>query len=210
MNQRIPEIPKHIVNDYSHDLLLADISAERLSQTEAQLRDDGYLVHGCVAGDLADPAVIGKLMEGIDTHGRMGVLLHTAGVSSGMAEWQRIIRTNVVGTRLLLDAIESRLQMGSVAVLIASIAGHLAPADREVDALLASNTPTETLVEEAGKHLQRLVATGLSAASFAYSGLSGPAYGVPSYCASAFCATSSAIISPSVICTVGNCSTGAL
>ena len=26
MSQRIPEIPKHIVNDYSHDLLLARLS----------------------------------------------------------------------------------------------------------------------------------------------------------------------------------------
>lgn len=162
----------------SHDLLLADISAERLAQTEAQLRDDGYLVHACVAGDLADSAVIGKLMEAIDTHGRLGVLLHTAGVSSGMAEWQRIIRTNILGTRLLLDAVESRLQMGSVGVLIASIAGHLSPADRQVDALLAANTPDEQWLAEVGAHLQRLASAAGTNGSFAYSGLSGPAYGV--------------------------------
>lgn len=162
----------------SHDLLLADISAERLSQTQAQLRDEGYLVRACVAGDLADPAVIDDLMQAIDSHGPVSVLIHTAGVSSGMAEWQRILRTNVIGTRLLLAAIESRLSMGSVGVLIASVAGHLAPADRDVDALLASNTPPDELLGKMEHHLRRLAAAQGQNGSFVYSGLSGPAYGV--------------------------------
>lgn len=162
----------------SHDLVLTDMSAERLSQTQAQLRDEGYLVRACVAGDLAEPDVIGKLMETIDSHAPLGVLIHTAGVSSGMAEWQRILRTNVVGTRLLLAAIESRLSMGSVGVLIASVAGHLAPADREVDALLTSNTPVDELLVKMEQHLQRLAAAQGRNGSFVYSGLSGPAYGV--------------------------------
>ncbi|HEY5759765.1 MAG TPA: SDR family oxidoreductase [Steroidobacter sp.] len=162
----------------SHDLVLTDISAERLSQTQAQLRDEGHIVRACVTGDLADPDVIGELMQTIDSHGRLGVLIHTAGVSSGMAEWQRILRTNVIGTRLLLGAIEPRLSMGSVGVLIASVAGHLAPADREVDALLASNTPTDELLGKMEQHLQRLAAAQGQNGSFVYSGLSGPAYGV--------------------------------
>lgn len=162
----------------AHDLVLTDISPERLSQTEARLRDEGYIVQACLAGDLADPAVIELIIRAIDSHGRLGVLVHTAGVSSGMAEWERIIRTNVVGTRLLLGAIESRLSMGSVGVLIASIAGHLAPADRQVDALLASDTSADELVRKMHPHLVRLSEAQGSNGSFAYSGLSGPAYGV--------------------------------
>lgn len=162
----------------SHDLVLADISAERLSQVQAQLREEGYLVHACVAGDLAEPDTIGKLTAAINARGPLGVLIHAAGVSSGMAEWQRILRTNVVGTRLLLGAIESHLTMGSVGVLIASVAGHLAPADREVDALLASNTPVEELLGKMEHHLKRLAAAQGPNNSFVYSGLSGPAYGV--------------------------------
>jgi NAD(P)-dependent dehydrogenase (short-subunit alcohol dehydrogenase family) len=162
----------------AHDLVLTDISAERLLTVQAQLRDEGFLVRACVAGDLAEPDVIGKLMEAIDSHGRVGVLIHSAGVSSGMAEWQRILRTNVVGTRLLLGAIESRLSMGSVGVLIASVAGHVALANREVDALLASNTPAEELLAKMEQHLQRLVAAQGQNGSFVYSSFSGPAYGL--------------------------------
>ncbi|MFC4312665.1 SDR family oxidoreductase [Steroidobacter flavus] len=162
----------------SHDLLLTDISAERVARTQEQLRDEGYIVRDCVAGDLADADVIDKLMQAIDSHGRLGVLIHTAGVSSGMAEWHRILRTNVIGTRLLLGAIESRLSKGSVGVLIASVAGHLAPADREVDALLTSNTPPEELLGKMEQHLNRLAAAQGQNGSFVYSGLSGPAYGV--------------------------------
>lgn len=162
----------------SHDLVLADLSAERLSLAQAQLRDEGYLVRACVAGDLAEPDVIGKLMETIDAHAPLGVLIHTAGVSSGMAEWQRILRTNVVGTRLLLGAIESRLSIGSVGVLIASVAGHVALADKDVDALLASNTPVEQLLAKMEPHLQRLVTSPGQNGSFVYSSLSGPAYGL--------------------------------
>ncbi len=162
----------------SHDLMLTDISAKRLEQTEAQLRDEGYIVRACLAGDLADPALIQQIMEAVDSHGPLGVLVHTAGLSSGMAEWERIIRTNVAGTRLLLGAVESRLSMGSVCVLIASIAGHLAPVDREVDALLASNVSAEELIGKMERHLRRLAESQGSNGSFAYSGLSGPAYGV--------------------------------
>ncbi|MBL8270254.1 SDR family oxidoreductase [Steroidobacter sp.] len=162
----------------AHDLVLTDISAERLSQTQAQLHDEGYLVRACVAGDLAEPTVISALMETIDSHGPLGVLLHTAGVSSGMAEWQRILRTNVVGTRLLLAAIESRLSMGSVGILIASVAGHVALVDKQVDALLASDTPADELLARMEPHLQRLVATQGQNGSFVYSSLSGPSYGL--------------------------------
>ncbi|HEY0938495.1 MAG TPA: SDR family oxidoreductase [Steroidobacter sp.] len=160
----------------AHDLVLTDISAERLSQTQAQLRDEGYIVRACVAGDLAEPAVIHDLMKAIDAHGRLGVLIHTAGVSSGMAEWQRILRTNVLGTRLLLDAIEPRLCMGSVAVLVASVAGHVAPVDKQVDALLASDTQADELLAMMEQHLQRFAAAQGQNGSFVYSSLSGPAY----------------------------------
>lgn len=162
----------------SHDLVLTDMSAERLAHTQERLRDEGYIVQACVAGDLADAVVIEQIMRAVDSHGRLGVLIHTAGVSSGMAEWERIIRTNVVGTRLLLGAIESRLSMGSVGVLIASIAGHLAPADRQVDTLLASDASADELIRKMHPHLLRLAEAQGSNGSFAYSGLSGPAYGV--------------------------------
>lgn len=160
----------------SQDLILADISQDRLAQASAQLKDEGYSVSATIAGDIAAPTTIAAIAEAIDAHGTLGTIVHTAGLSSGMADWRAILRTNALGTAMLLDALEARLNPGSVCVLIASIAGHLAPADAEVDALLAA--PTETSLGVMESHLQRLAAMMTDSKSFSYSGLSGPAYGV--------------------------------
>lgn len=160
----------------THDLLLADISAERLAETVATLSDEGYLVAASVAGDLAATETVSAISRAIAAHGALGAILHTAGVSSGMADWQSIIRTNVLGTALLLDAVEPFLMNGSVGVLVASIAGHLAPANSDIDALL--DTPYATdLLDQMEKILVE-AGGGVGNKSFNYSGLSGPAYGL--------------------------------
>ena len=160
----------------SQDLILADISQDRLAQASAQLKDEGYSVSATIAGDIAAPTTIAAIAEAIDAHGSLGTIVHTAGLSSGMADWRAILRTNALGTAMLLDVLETRLIPGTVCVLIASIAGHLAPADAEMDALLAA--PTEGALEVMEAHLQRLAAMMTDSKSFSYSGLSGPAYGV--------------------------------
>ncbi|HEY9091348.1 SDR family oxidoreductase [Parasphingorhabdus sp.] len=162
----------------SHDLLLADMSADRLAEFERQLRDEGYIIVGSVAGDLTDNSVIGSLMDRIKAHGSLKVLIHTAGISSALADWRTILKTNVLSTRRMLDAIEPHVTMGMVAVVLASIAGHLAPADAEVDAILDTAT-TDDFLDSMESHLTRLAAmTAGNGTSFSYSGLSGPAYGV--------------------------------
>lgn len=160
----------------SQDLILADISEDRLTQASVQLKDEGYSVSATIAGDIAAATTIAAIAKAIDAHGSLGAIVHTAGLSSGMADWRAILRTNALGTATLLDALETRLIPGTVCVLIASIAGHLAPADAEVDALLAA--PTEDSLEVMESHLQRLAAMMTDSKSFSYSGLSGPAYGV--------------------------------
>lgn len=162
----------------THDLLLADMSADRLSEFEKQLRDEGYIVASTIAGDLADNAVIGALIESINAHGSLNVFVHAAGISSALADWRTILRTNVLSTRLLLDALEPQITMGMAGILLASIAGYLAPADAEVDAILETAT-TDDFLDSMESHLMRLAALASEdGPSFSYSGLSGPAYGV--------------------------------
>ncbi len=157
-------------------LILTDISDARLAETEAQLKNEGYQVCATVAGDIADTQTIAAIAEAIDANGQLGTVVHAAGLSSGMADWQAILRTNALGTAMFLDMLEARLAPGMVCVLIASIAGHLAPADAEVDAILAA--PTTDAVQAMEVHLKRLAAMMTDSKSFSYSGLSGPAYGV--------------------------------
>ena len=160
----------------THDLLLADISEERLAETAARLGEEGYLVSATVAGDLASQQTILAITAAVRAHGSLGAILHTAGVSSGMADWQSIIRTNVLGTALLLDAVEPLLMNGSVGVLVASIAGHLAPANSEIDALLDAPYPDDLIARM--EHILVEARGGVGNKSFNYSGLSGPAYGL--------------------------------
>jgi NAD(P)-dependent dehydrogenase (short-subunit alcohol dehydrogenase family) len=69
--------------------------------------------------------------------------------------WDAILRTNLLGTEFLLDAIEPLLNPGTCAVLIASIAGHRAPAEPEIDAILAAPRAAD-LLQRMQPHLQRL------------------------------------------------------
>ncbi|MBY8825617.1 SDR family oxidoreductase [Sphingomonas colocasiae] len=160
----------------THDLVLADISAERVDRLSRRLTEEGHRIVGSVAGDLADGETLASLSALVRDHGMLGVIAHTAGVSSGMADWKTIIRTNVLGTALLLDAMEAFLINGTVAVLVASVAGHLAPADGEVDRLLDAPYAGDLLDQV--EHILVDAGGGIGDNSFHYSGLSGPAYGL--------------------------------
>lgn len=65
-------------------------------------------------------------------------LIHTAGLSPALADARRIMAVNLVASVKLLDVLEPVLSPGSVAVIIASIAGHMMPAIPDAQALLAS------------------------------------------------------------------------
>jgi NAD(P)-dependent dehydrogenase (short-subunit alcohol dehydrogenase family) len=68
--------------------------------------------------------------------GTFRALVHTAGLSPAMAGWQEILRVDLVGVVRLLDAFLPLAEPSSVAVCVASIAGHLGAFDPTMDALL--------------------------------------------------------------------------
>ncbi len=117
------------------DLVLTDVTAASLNAFADDLRKDGYNV-AAHAGDLADPAVLSAVAKELDD-GRAFALIHTAGLSPSLAEWQPIMQVNLVATELLLRAIEPILAPGSAAVLIASSAGHMMPPLPDIEAVLA-------------------------------------------------------------------------
>jgi NAD(P)-dependent dehydrogenase (short-subunit alcohol dehydrogenase family) len=116
-------------------LVLSDINEARLARSADALRADGYDIAGCVPGDLTDEIALARLTAAARAAGVLGALVHTAGLSPALAEWDQIIRTNLVATALLLDAFEPALGPGACAVLIASMAGHGAPRDPDLDAI---------------------------------------------------------------------------
>jgi NAD(P)-dependent dehydrogenase (short-subunit alcohol dehydrogenase family) len=120
----------------SDDLVLTDVSQERLGAFAGELRNDSYNVVDH-AGDLSDPKLIAKLVEEVSSGGKPFAVVHTAGLSPSLADWKAIMQVNLVASELLMNALEPALVPGSVAVLIASSAGHMMPPVPEVDAILA-------------------------------------------------------------------------
>jgi NAD(P)-dependent dehydrogenase (short-subunit alcohol dehydrogenase family) len=117
------------------DLVVTDVSAERLGAFAEELRTDSYNVVDH-AGDLSDPALIATLVKEVSAGGAPFAVVHTAGLSPSLAGWEAIMQVNLVASELLMNALEPALVPGSVAVLIASSAGHMMPAVPEVDAVL--------------------------------------------------------------------------
>ncbi|MBV1687795.1 SDR family oxidoreductase [Novosphingobium sp. G106] len=117
------------------DLVLTDVMAASLEAFSDELRTDGYSA-AAHAGDLSDATLLDELVG--ELRGEQPfVLVHTAGLSPSLADWRSIMQVNLVATELLLQAVEPVLMPGSVAILIASSAGHMMPAVPQVDAVLA-------------------------------------------------------------------------
>jgi NAD(P)-dependent dehydrogenase (short-subunit alcohol dehydrogenase family) len=92
-------------------------------------------VHQLVA-DLADPDGPAAIAARVAELGELRGLVHTAGLSPEMAGWEQILAVDLVAVARLLDAHLPIVQPGSVAVCIASIAGHMGDSGPEVDAVL--------------------------------------------------------------------------
>ncbi len=119
----------------TQDLILTDVSAGPLNGFADELRADGFGVVGVHAGDLGGQALLSALADDLSGDTPF-TLLHTAGLSPSQADWQSIMKVNLIVTAKLLQAVEPRLQPGSVGVLIASTAGHLMPPIPAVQAIL--------------------------------------------------------------------------
>ena len=131
-------------------VLLVDLDEERLQDAVEDLTREGLEV-AATRCDVSKHADVRALAEDLRDRGTLGALVHTAGLSPMMAPAKRIYEVNLVGTARLCGAFEPLARIDSVAVLIASMAGHSGEktSGPEVDAIL--DTPLE------GDLLERLL-----------------------------------------------------
>lgn len=120
----------------TYDLVLNDVNEAALAGFAADLEQEGFTVSAVVAGSTCDDAVLGALVDSF-SGGEAFAIVHTAGLSPSQAEWQLIMRVNLLGSAKLIDAFEPLVVAGTVAVLIASTAGHGLPSLLDADAILA-------------------------------------------------------------------------
>ncbi len=143
-------------------LLLADVNEEALAVAADELRGDGYRVVEHVT-DVSNEESVAALAQAASSCGRIEVLAHTAGVSPVQASVEAILRVDLLGTALVLDAFASVIAPGGAAVFIASMAGTILPYDAALERRLAT-TPTADLL-----NLPELSKANLTDAGSAYS-----------------------------------------
>jgi NAD(P)-dependent dehydrogenase (short-subunit alcohol dehydrogenase family) len=117
-------------------LVLADNNPEVLADTVRQFEDDGYKVLSAVV-NVADPNSVNELTALVARTGRLATLMHTAGVSPGMADWETIFNVNLVGTIHILNAFKPLAVDGTVAFVTASNAAYYSPVPLDVEEKLA-------------------------------------------------------------------------
>ncbi|MCH2173147.1 SDR family oxidoreductase [Myxococcota bacterium] len=129
-----------------YQILLAEIDEARLTEGLAVLSEEGIKAIG-LPTDISEPASVADLATRAAELGEFGALVHTAGLSPTMAPGDRIWQVNLVGSALLMEAFRPQVIPGSVAVLIASQAGHFIGdgATSELHAILDDPLATDLL-----------------------------------------------------------------
>jgi NAD(P)-dependent dehydrogenase (short-subunit alcohol dehydrogenase family) len=108
-------------------LVLCDLDATGLGRLKGELEDaaPGCVV-SCLAGDLTDAELAEELVALARRHGRLRRLVHAVGISSSMADWQRILDVNLVASARVVAGFAELAGPGTAAVCVASTAGHSA------------------------------------------------------------------------------------
>jgi NAD(P)-dependent dehydrogenase (short-subunit alcohol dehydrogenase family) len=102
--------------------------------------------------DVTDAEAVSALRETIAAEGVLRSVVHAAGVSPTMADWQTVVRVDLVGTALLVDALAPLVAPGTAMVCFASMAAQLTGDSVEpaVDAALDAPLDAQFL-----EHLRR-------------------------------------------------------
>ena len=91
-----------------------------------------------VAGDVSDAATVSHLAGVAGAHGTLHRVVHAAGISPTMGDWDRILTVDLVGTALLADSLRPLATAGTSMVCVASMAAELIAhqADPAIDRII--------------------------------------------------------------------------
>ncbi len=146
------------LNSADLELVLADVSEERLAMASGSLGSQG--VHSVVC-DVADPASTQSLAESVAAIGRLKTIVHTAGVSGTLCDVETIYQVNLRGALNVLDSFESLVTDGTSGIFLASIGGHQ-HFTSELDPLLIAADPLPHLRTLGAFDVTRSAAYGIA------------------------------------------------
>ncbi len=126
-------------------VLLADHDGAVLAAAADDLTATGYRVV-TRSMDVADASSVGALAGAAAELGAVTTVVHTAGLSPVQASVAAILRVDLLGTALVLDAFAEVVAEGGAGVFISSMAGAMATVPEELEARLAT-VPTAELLD---------------------------------------------------------------
>jgi NAD(P)-dependent dehydrogenase (short-subunit alcohol dehydrogenase family) len=127
-------------------VLLADVRLDNAKATAEVLANAGYDVSVATV-DASSREAVQALVETATRLGEVSGLIHAAGVSPSQASPATILKVDLYGTALVLEAFGNVIARGGAGVVIASQSGHrLPPLSVEQNRALAT-TPVEELLE---------------------------------------------------------------
>jgi NAD(P)-dependent dehydrogenase (short-subunit alcohol dehydrogenase family) len=127
-------------------VLLADLRQDNADAAAKTLSEAGFEVSVATV-DVSSRASVEALVRTATSRGEVTGLIHAAGVSPSQAPPEVILKVDLYGTALVLEAFGAVIARGGAGVVIASQSGHrLPPLSAEQNAALAT-TPVEELLD---------------------------------------------------------------
>jgi len=125
-------------------LVLVDLDEQSVVETASKLSDGGHQATVEPFGlDITDGEGLQRLAARVSRLGALRAVVHAAGVSPTMADWQRVVAVDLVGTALLIEALAPLATAGTAVVCFASIAALLAPWDGDPTVAAALDEPLD-------------------------------------------------------------------
>ena len=115
-----------------YSLVLADLDDAKLATLAGEYLEPGATTE-CYTLDVTRSESIEKLVSALKVGDGVDAIIHTVGVSPQMAEWDRIIAIDLVGTVEFLEAVRSCVNAGGCVVSIASMSAYMVPPNDAIE-----------------------------------------------------------------------------
>lgn len=116
-------------------VLITGRSEDKLVSAEKELKEAGIKV-AYKASDISNRDSIKELFDYAKTLGKIKTVLNSAGVSGGSANTKLTLEIDLLGTENLIKETLDKAEEDTVLILIASMMGHVIPANPEYDKYL--------------------------------------------------------------------------
>lgn len=116
-------------------VLITGRNEDKLKKAEAELKDAGIEV-AYKSSDISRRDSIKELFEYGKSLGQIKTIVNSAGVSGGMANTKSTFEIDLLGTENLIEESLNVAEENTVLILIASMMGHVVPANPDYDKYL--------------------------------------------------------------------------